>query len=382
MFSFFSKEARERSYLSEVIEHCWKQLRRDHDLLSADRESFLRTEIQKAQNVLTAGGPDIPKITEKLVDSYQKCFPQPKASFWRENGEVILVAIVVAAAVQAYFLKPFKIPTGSMQPTLNGIISRDSNSRENSFWYRAISFPIFGERIIHHTAKENGILHSIRPVKLKPFGAVGPRGFVNILPADAVEFYVGNDKYTLPMSLNQFTQNFPKLMERVRRNEPFTSGETILSAVIQTGDQLFVDRFTYHFRKPKRGEVFVFGTQNIARVQNPGDYYIKRLAGVPGDTLTIQDPYLHVNGKVPTDPGFQKVMSLRDGYHGYTSQTGAYFHERKGEVTLPRNKYFALGDNSFNSSDSREWGPVPYENIIGRAYFVYWPFTRHFGRIE
>jgi signal peptidase I len=379
MFSFFSKERRERSYLSEVIEHCWKQLRRDHDLLSTDKEAFLRTEIQKAQNVLTAEGTDIPKATEKLVDSYQRCFPQPRAAFWRENGEVILVAIVVAAAVQAYFLKPFKIPTGSMQPTLNGIISRDLTPRENTFWYRAISFPIFGERIIHHTAKEGGKLHSIRPVKAMPFSAIGPRGFVNILPADAVEFYVGNNKYSLPMSLGQFGQNFPKLM---MEGVVFKSGETILSAVVQTGDQLFVDRFTYHFRKPKRGEVFVFGTQNISGVQNPGDYYIKRLAGVPGDTLAIQDPYLHVNGKVPTDPGFQKVMSLQDGYRGYSSHMGPYLSEPGATFYLEKDKYFALGDNSFSSSDSRVWGPVPYENIIGRAFFVYWPFTRHFGRIE
>jgi signal peptidase I len=378
MFGFFSKERRERSYLSEVIEHCWKQLRRDHDLLSEDKEAFLRTEIQKAQNVLSAEGTDIQKATEKLVDSYQRCFPPSKAAFWKENGEVILVAIVVAAAVQAYFFKPFKIPTGSMQPTLNGIISRDLTPKENTLWYRAISFPIFGERIIHYEARQDGMLHSVQPIKVYPFGALGRRGFLNILPAEGVEFYVGDDRYLLPMSLNQFYSNFKEL----RSQRFFRKGETILSCVIQTGDQLFVDRFTYHFRKPQRGEVFVFSTQNIKDVQNPGDYYIKRLAGVPGDTLAIQDPYLYVNGNVPTNPGFQKVMSLRDGYRGYTSQMGPYLNGPGVPYHLEKDKYFALGDNSFNSSDSRVWGTVPYENIIGRAFFVYWPFTRHFGRVE
>jgi signal peptidase I len=157
-----------------------------------------------------------------------------------------------------------------------------------------------------------------------------------------------------------------------------------------------VNKFIYHWKKPTRGEVFVFDTQNIRGIQQkliqeeiatgvsrPGatvprqgsQHYIKRLAGTPGDTLEIQPPLLKVNGEVATEPGFVRVMSQEGYYTGYTL-AGA-----RG-VQLQEGEYWALGDNSANSSDSRDWGIVPEENIVGRAAFVYYPFGHHFGFVD
>jgi signal peptidase I len=153
--------------------------------------------------------------------------------------------------------------------------------------------------------------------------------------------------------------------------------------VVKTGDQLFVDRCTYNFRKPSRGDVFVFETHNIP-VGSPGDFYIKRLAGLPGDKLQVRDGMLYVNGRIAEEPGFCRVMSRTDGYRGYGSFSPQAKRLAKPDdvVSLEERQYYALGDNSFSSADSRFWGSVPYKNIVGRGFFVYWPFKPHFGRIE
>ena len=163
---------------------------------------------------------------------------------------------------------------------------------------------------------------------------------------------------------------------------PVSKGETLAKGFVDTGDQLVVNKWIYHWKKPERGEVFVFDTQNIDYIQRGLDdtrqgsqHYIKRIGGQPGDHLEIEPPLLKVNGEVAKEPGLQRVMAKEGYYTGYTRQGTQ-------EITLPTGKYWALGDNSGNSSDSRNWGTVPEENIVGRAAFVYYPFGHHFGIVD
>jgi signal peptidase I len=74
-------------------------------------------------------------------------------------------------------------------------------------------------------------------------------------------------------------------------------------------------------------------------------------------------------------------MSAQDGYRGY-SHGNLYLGSSDNSFTIPPRGYFAMGDNSYNSYDSRYWGPVPEENVVGRGLFVYWPFGRHWGIIR
>lgn len=392
MFSKFLSNRRqraERRHLRELIDHCWKRWRQDHDLLSAKQETAFRCEVQQAQNALTAEAPDLPKSGDALVAAYNRCFPPLPAASWRENGEVILVALVVAMAVRAFFLQPFKIPTGSMQPTLNGITVRAAKPVETRWWYRLVSAPLFGETVIHHVAEADGALSSYREAHYGWFHYGGAHGFSSLFSSDATEFTVGQTRYSVPLERGKFEAevlggSISAKTPLLDRERTFKKGETILSCVVQTGDHLFVDRFTYHFRKPDRGDVFVFETRDIENITaaTRGEFYIKRLAGLPGDTLQIKDPYLWVNGEIIAEPrGFCRVMSEKDGYRGYTSHlTGkAPLVE---PTALKAREYFALGDNSYSSSDSRVWGPVPYKAIVGRGFFVFWPFTRHFGRVD
>jgi signal peptidase I len=119
---------------------------------------------------------------------------------------------------------------------------------------------------------------------------------------------------------------------------------------------ILVDKWSYHFHTPARGDVIVF-----VAPPNPSEDYIKRIIGLPGDVITIQDTTVIVNGK-----------ALKEFYVKPENQGNPYspFANR----VVPPNTYFVLGDNRNGSSDSRDWGCVPSKNIVGRAALVYWPF--------
>jgi signal peptidase I len=142
-----------------------------------------------------------------------------------------------------------------------------------------------------------------------------------------------------------------------------------------------VDKFSYNFVKPHRGDVFVFRTKNIPDIGDQTQFYIKRLAGLPRDTLRIDPPKLYINGKIAEGYGFDRVMSVKDGYRGYGPGHSVLADPTK-TYQVPEHSYFAMGDNSYNSFDSRWWGPVPEKNLVGRGLFVYWPFVPHWGLIR
>jgi signal peptidase I len=99
--------------------------------------------------------------------------------------------------------------------------------------------------------------------------------------------------------------------------------------------------------------------------------------------LRISSPDLYSNGKLAQQFGFKRVMAAKDGYRGYGNAAGsAYLSNSSSTFTVPAHGYFALGDNSYNSADSRYWGIVPEEDLVGRGFLVYWPFNRHWGLIR
>ena len=123
---------------------------------------------------------------------------------------------------------------------------------------------------------------------------------------------------------------------------------------------ILVDKWTYLFHPPSRGDVVVF----IAPPQ-PSQDYIKRVIGVPGDVITIQNSTVIVDG-----------VTLKETYVDPTNQGGTFESKPIIKMPVPPNDYFVLGDNRANSSDSRVWGFVPKQNIIGRAALVYWPLQQ------
>jgi signal peptidase I len=179
-----------------------------------------------------------------------------------------------------------------------------------------------------------------------------------------------------------------------------TRGDKLLSFDILTGDLLFVDRFSYNFFPPKVGSGFVFKTVNIHSPEmadysgNQIDqYYIKRLVGGPGDKLEVRRPaplasddspplkgkdgQLFRNGRPIDGAAAFGRNSRKDGlYPGYTADGSLAFGQ---VVSVPNNSYFAMGDNSPRSKDSRYWGFVPDKDVVGRPLFIYYPLTSRWG---
>jgi signal peptidase I len=168
-------------------------------------------------------------------------------------------------------------------------------------------------------------------------------------------------------------------------------GEPAVAFAVLTGDMLFVDRIAYHFVRPRVGQGFVFRTGHIESpdMQAPrgsgrqvDQYYIKRLVGVPGDKLELKEPALWRNGKPITGAAaFDKNAKRKERYPGYRNgQPGQNFLKTASDtVTVPARSYFAMGDNSANSLDSRFWGFVPEKDVVGRPLFIYYPFSRRWG---
>jgi signal peptidase I len=128
-------------------------------------------------------------------------------------------------------------------------------------------------------------------------------------------------------------------------------------------DRVLANRFVYHFRSPKRGEIIVFKTPPEAAIRcGSGGTFVKRLIGLPGDRVSERDGYVYINGARLDEPYLQP--DRRD-------------HE--APRTWPRvapGHYFFMGDNRRQSCDSRMWGTVPRKNLIGEVFFVYWPPNR------
>jgi signal peptidase I len=121
---------------------------------------------------------------------------------------------------------------------------------------------------------------------------------------------------------------------------------------LHTGQFLIVDRLTYRFSEPERGDIIVFEYPDL-----PEKDYIKRIIGLPGEEVSIHDNVVYVNGR-PLDEPYIRTP---------TSYTGTW--------TVGPDQYFVLGDNRNNSSDSHDWGMLDRELIVGKAWLSYWPIS-------
>jgi len=134
----------------------------------------------------------------------------------------------------------------------------------------------------------------------------------------------------------------------------------------QNGEYILTDKVSYRLREPKRGEVVVFHSPQDEKVD-----FIKRIIAVPGDTVMVKGGYVYLNGTKLQEPYINDPGNVSPGK----------FLRDGVEVDVPSGQYIVMGDNRLHSSDSREWGFITPNEIVGRSFFRYWPFTV-FGLIE
>ena len=143
--------------------------------------------------------------------------------------------------------------------------------------------------------------------------------------------------------------------------QPFFVRGASMEPNFDSGQYLVVNEMSYRFGEPKRGEVIVFKYP-----LNPSQYYIKRIIGLPGETIEIKDGKVYIyNSQFPEGKALDESAYLPPD----TKTPGNL------KITLGKKEYFVLGDNRWASSDSRQWGALPEENIIGRVWLRAWPFN-------
>ncbi|MGI8965249.1 MAG: signal peptidase I [Limisphaerales bacterium] len=380
---FLSRRVRQAA---EMFKHVQKLLNAQRDILSPPAIAAVSDSLAQTKKAIDSHTniEALEKQVEELEATANKWLKPYPNQAWRENVEVLLVAIAVAMAIRTFFLQPFKIPTGSMQPTLFGVTLEPFSKLPNGLGRIKDAF-VQGAFYHYLVAEADGVLIKIGP----------PEHFVK---------FINKQKFTMeypaasgPVIKNYtiwFTPDQEKEYEFLRaaglqEGKPYRKGEEIIKLKEITGDHLFVDRMTYNFRHPKRGEIIVFKTAGIQHPSMRQDqFYIKRLVALGGEHVRIgNDRHLIIDGKRldAATPHFENVYSFtgppqESHYSGHVN--GLYgpnlapnFPDETQEYIVANNHYMVMGDNTINSFDSRGWGEFPRENVIGKSYFVYWPIA-------
>jgi signal peptidase I len=349
---------------------------------------------------------DLEKVLKRVGGFF---YPQ---NFWAENAELFLVTSLVVLAIRTFFLQPFKIPTNSMYPSYNGMTHEVYEQDEEPVGIKKnFSFLALGSVRREVTAMDSGeVLIPVNrfqeyfkevpgrkwivlPTTVHEYGLLVGKERVSFkVPAEFSPYEVFKDAFFPEEEgdwndmINRFRSQKRLVTDGrtafVRTGKKVKKGDTVLSFSILTGDALLVDRMSYHFKRPKVGEAIVFKTENIPSTRD-NKYYIKRLVGVPGDELQVRAPKLYRNGELITGTdAFAKNAAQVENYAGYSyrnNQAMRYLRTPDEKVTIPEDSYFAMGDNSPHSSDSRYWGFVPKKEMVGKAIFIYYPLTHRWG---
>ncbi|MEG0024575.1 MAG: signal peptidase I [Akkermansia sp.] len=391
-----------RSRAREILKGSQRYLNYKYDLLPEEQVVEIQTRINNLRQSLRSW--DQKKIgeacgkLESLIDS----MPDTKQSSLAENVEVFFVILVIFLGLRCYIAQPFRIPTGSMQPSLNGIVITPCDD-EPSLPGRIANAILHGTSYVNEVATDRQQIIEYK------------QGTKFLLLTRTTLVFDNGTHLDIPAAQGEVARYF--LRTKGTTTPSFNPGETIMKATCDAGDLIIVNKIAYHFRQPQRGEVFVFDTLGIEGIhqrlgeQARGSHYVKRLCGLPGDTLSIQSPLLLVDGKNPDswtirrveacqppynpegyvpasrenpgirivrgEKGYEKIPVI---YHQYLT-AGQNFPLRNPLTNPNMRQYAALGDNTLNSLDSRYWGAVHQYNIVGPASFALWPFTNHWGLI-
>jgi signal peptidase I len=378
--------------------HVRRILAAQRDVLAPSAVENVKRALMDLSNALQTGlkGEALKKEMAKLEEAANKWLKPYPHSAWRENVEVLLVALAVAMAIRTFFVQPFKIPTGSMQPTLFGVTSESLLNKPDfkipTGWERVKEW-FAGVSYVHVMAQADGEITAISPMR---------RFLIFNLKQS---LWIGGVEHVMWFPPDYGEQDLPS-RARLQQGRVYHKGDEVMNFRVAAGDHLFVDRLTYNFHKPARGEIIVFETRGIMNLDSMGvnrmpqdQFYIKRLVVLPGEKVQIgNDRHLIINGQRldASTPHFENVYGFNPAtppresqFSGHLNGTVAsaagfyfdmpYFPNAETVYGNDGNSFMVMGDNTCNSSDSRVWGSFPAKNVIGKSFFVYWPITARFG---
>jgi len=415
-------QRRARSAAAGVLDLARSVWRYRRDQLEPGESEALRAQTEELQGLLGTGAKAEPlgaaatKLEATLRRVGGAVYPK---SMLGENAEFLLILAIVVLGIRSYFVQYFVIPTNSMWPTYNGMTpevfpgAKDEPGllRETArvlfrgAWPHRLDAPVDGEVLLPiggqgslgyvHCSQVDGRSWLVLPARERRYTlVVGGRSVTTQVPLDFDFDWAAYDAFFADGGAYNHTRLASALRERlqagayvdlevdgqtlrcVRTGRVVRAGDRLLAFDEMAGDKVLVDRVSYQFVRPEVGSGFVFrtgGIPGIARVH--GDtYYIKRLVGVPGDTLEVRGSTLMRNGSpIRGSEVFEKNARQQGQYQGYEASgllaPGA-------SVSVAPGNYFAMGDNSVNSGDSREWGFVPASEVVGRPLAVYYPLAR------
>ncbi len=434
------KKYRLRKELKHLLHSVKHQIKVNRDLYGPKELQQLHQLKERCENYKKKPVEEWEKSFHKQEADYATCVIKTKNRFMHELTDTLVIAFAVAFGIRALWVQPFKIPTGSMQPTLYGIhLNEGGNEKVPNKFKQIFNYVNYSWRypeakaltdcklFYKGVAKTNSGESLFYPI-LQQEKAGGPPVFKHskiLLGMQNRSSSTFGQPATVPETYNSDKEltNFYLHYLSSQHGRTFKEGENILNVRHTTGDHIFVDRISYYFTEPKRGDVAVFLTDGFPKEPNgkssmAGRYYIKRLVGMPGDTLKVVEGKLYVKEKGADKfrvvdkgdhIGFERMYSEKGGYRGYSNEgcfsnnikeyrfldeddvtrelyVSTYkqmpFVAQNGEFTVPEDFYFMMGDNSYNSRDSRYFGPVPRQNIMGKALFCWWPFSRRWGLID
>jgi signal peptidase I len=403
----------------EIADKVWNYRR---DLLTEKESSELLRLAERLRDLLKARANPVQlaAATESLEAAARRSGGSiHPASVLSENVEFILIVALVILGFRTYFVQNFKIPTNSMWPTYNGmtpqVFQRPGDEpgplREAvriltvGAWPHRLDAPVDGEILLPIGGSGSlGSIHSlpvaghswlVLPAKMRECTLlVGDEPVRVRLPVDfdfdwAVYdgFFGGGGNYdrnklfaaiNAKLASGDYVERVVdgERLRCIRTGRQVRAGERVFAFDELSGDMVAVDRISYNFVRPRVGSGFVFSTGKIPGIADTyGDmYYIKRLVGVPGDTIEVKGTTLYRNGApIEGSEAFDANSRRLGKYPGYVAsgllEPGSTVHVEPGN-------FFAMGDNSPNSADGRYWGFVPAKEVLGRPLFTYYPIAR------
>ena len=416
------KERSERAAASRCLETAEKVWNYRRDLLKEPESAELLRQSEKLRELLKSRADagqlaSASAALEALVrGAGGSIYP---TSALAENVEFVLVVAIVILGFRTFFVQNFKIPTNSMWPTYNGmtpeVFQRPADEpgplREAGriltvgAWPHRLDAPADGEVLIPVGGSGSlGYVHSVPvaghswlvlPAKMREcLLLVDDQPMRVQLPVDfdfdwaVYDGFLGNGgnySHSRLLAAIQAKVSGGDYVDQVvdgerlrciRTGRHVRAGERVFAFDELSGDMVAVDRLSYNFVRPRVGSGFVFSTGKIPGIaETYGDmFYIKRLVGVPGDTLEVRGTTLYRDGApIEGSAAFDANARRLGKYPGYVASgllaPGSTVHVEPGN-------YFAMGDNSPNSADGRVWGFVPESEVMGRPLFTYYPIAR------